>query len=532
MGRQDGRVLTGSAIPLSRHREPRAVRADWFELGVLGVFAAVSMWLIALNLWYAARQHVVWTGIDGFYPVDQLQYLAWISDAARHVLVSDLFTGRATPHDYLQPMVAISGGLAAAGLAPWLALLVWKPVAILALFFAVRAYCHRLLPTRAQRNMALLLALFAASFNVVDNEWIPFLSWGYPFDLLSLAALVGALIAYEASRTRGSLSPAAPALGALAAWLHPWQGELLIVLIIGSDIVWSFTSDAHARIERRRHLALTVATVLATALPLAYYAALGKFDPVWRAGQAASQLSWGLGEVGLPLLPLVVAALPGYLRRPSGFLDVTLRAWPLAALLVWSVNQTSLGAWSLYAWVGITVPLGVLAVQGASVWRLSRIPHHRWVAALAVAALTIPGSYTMLSDAPGIVWPNRSNQNLITHSESRAMAYLAADRLPGSVLSPYPLGDAVPAETGRRTFVGDNRWSVQYRGRNWHTWRLVDGRLRATDARAFVRHTGARFILAPCGSRNLDRALGPMLASVHGFGCLKLYQVRLSPTRA
>jgi hypothetical protein len=525
MGWLEGRVSLGPVTPLVSDSRSARRRADWFGLGVLALFALTSVWLIGLNLWYSTHQHLVWLGIDGEYPIDQLQYLAWIGDAAHHVLVSDLFTARTTPHDYLQPMVAISGALAAAGVAPWLALLVWKPIAILALFAAVRSYCGRLLPSAGQRNAALVVALFAASFNVLEDEWIPFQSWGYPFDLLSLAALIGALILYDRSRTgaTGMIWPIG--LAALASWLHPWQGELLIVLLVGSEAyaaIGALRAGAR-RMQSGRRLILPATTILAAAAPLAYYAALGSLDPAWRLGQTASQQSWPLGKVVLPLLPLLIVSLPGYLRRPAGFLDLTVRGWPLAAFAVWAVNQTPMGAWSVYAWVGITIPLGILAVQGSSRWTLAQRP---WVAGLAVAALTIPGSYAMLRHSDALIAPSTGNQNLVSHSERAALAYLAADRLPGSVLSPFPIGDAVPAETGRQTFVGDNRWSPRYGVHNRRTWQLMHGQLSSPSARSFVRRSSAQFILAPCGSRALAGQLGDLVVPIRRFGCLRLYRVR------
>jgi hypothetical protein len=500
------------------------------ELAVLVLFAAVSSWLIALNLWDAGQHHLVWTGIDGEYPIDQLQYLAWISDAAHHVLVSDLFVSHGTPHDYLQPLIAISGALTAAGLAPWLSLLIWKPVAVLALFLAVREYCRRLLPARAGRLAALLLALFAASLHVLEDEWIPFQAWGYPFDLLALAALIGALLAYDRSRATGSAGWAAPGLGALAAWLHPWQGELLILVVIGAEVVAgvgvrSPGSAASAPPHRPpRRVGLLAGTVAMTALPLIYYACLGHFDPAWRAGQLVSQQSWPLSRVALPLAPLLIVALPAYGRPAAGLLDASVRVWPLAALAVWAINQTQFGAWSVYAWVGITVPLAVLAVQGAELW-LGRIPHHRWLAALGVLALILPGSWAMIRTAAGRIEPHRADQNLISRSESRALAYLAANPRPGGVLSPFPTGDAVPGETGRRTVVGDNRWTERFDAHNRQAWSLVHGRLSRRQAVAFLRSTDTRFILAPCGSRHLRQTLGPMLRSVRQFGCFGVYEL-------
>jgi hypothetical protein len=61
---------------------------------VLVALAVVSVWVIVLDLRWSAARGVVWTGIDGELPVDQMQYLAWVQDASRHLLVSDLFVVR------------------------------------------------------------------------------------------------------------------------------------------------------------------------------------------------------------------------------------------------------------------------------------------------------------------------------------------------------------------------------------------------------------------------------------------------------
>ena len=39
----------------------------------------------------AGRRCTVFTGADGLFSADQLQYLAWIRDASQHGLVSNLF---------------------------------------------------------------------------------------------------------------------------------------------------------------------------------------------------------------------------------------------------------------------------------------------------------------------------------------------------------------------------------------------------------------------------------------------------------
>src|SRR5947199_10533718 len=78
-------------------------RLDRFEITLLVLFAALSMWVVALDLRQMMAHDLVWTGTDGFFIVDQMQYLAWIQSASHDLLVSNLFVLRDTPADYFQP---------------------------------------------------------------------------------------------------------------------------------------------------------------------------------------------------------------------------------------------------------------------------------------------------------------------------------------------------------------------------------------------------------------------------------------------
>jgi hypothetical protein len=499
---------------------------DGFELVALAVFAAVSMWVVALDLRQVALHRLVWTGIDGEFPVDQMQYLAWVRDASQHVLVSDLFVLRATPHDYLQPMVAISGGLTALGMAPWLALLAWKPVALGAVFLGVRAYCRRMLPGRWERRAALVLGLFAASYGVLGEEWLPFMSWGYLYGLVAVAALVGALVAYDRARWDGQKTWLAPTLGLFASWLHPWQGEVLVLVVVGVEL-----AGLRGSLKRglRGWIMLPASTVGAAALPLLYYALLARTDSAWRLADAVTKHhSWPLPHILLPLAPLLVAAALAYRRRPASFLGAASRVWPLAALAVYALSETRFGATPLHAWAGITIPLAALAVEGVQGVGFGRVPGRPLLGALAVAALTLPGTVHLMSAASAYVGPATPSQNLITASERRALRYLAGDPQPGGVLSSYYLGDAVPGETGRRTFSGDYRWSEPgYPAHEDAVWRLLHGGLKGPAALAFVRATGVRFVLTDCSSRvDLTRELAPIVGSIHRFGCATVYRIR------
>ncbi|MBV9465283.1 MAG: hypothetical protein JO206_08535, partial [Solirubrobacterales bacterium] len=72
----------GAQVTLAATRR----RIDPVELAVLAAFAAVSVWVLALDLWQVVAHGLVWTGTDGFFVIDQLQYLAWIRDASHHLL--------------------------------------------------------------------------------------------------------------------------------------------------------------------------------------------------------------------------------------------------------------------------------------------------------------------------------------------------------------------------------------------------------------------------------------------------------------
>ena len=115
---------------------------------------------------------------------------------------------RSTPADYFQPAVMISGGLTALGIAPSLTLLLWKPVAVVAFFFAVREYAHRSVerPLGAARRRSCWRCSSARSrsstgrFGVLGDLFPGFLSWGYTFGLLALAAMVVALVGLRPAR--------------------------------------------------------------------------------------------------------------------------------------------------------------------------------------------------------------------------------------------------------------------------------------------------------------------------------------------
>jgi hypothetical protein len=519
----------------------RRRRIDGFELGLLAAFAAVSIWVLALDVWQVVAHGLVWTGTDGFFVIDQMQYLAWIRDASHHLLASNLFVLRSTPADYFQPAVAVSGVFAALGLAPSLSLLLWKPVAVVATFFGTRAYVNRSLTWRSERRPALALGLFFASFTsvfgafgVIGDLAPGFLSWGYPFGLLSLAAMLFALVAYARDRTSHQLNWKAPVLGALASSLHPWQGEVLFLTIVGAELI-SFTRGVVARggvsplrlgARLRQQLAPAAVMLGMTLLPLLYYAVLGKVDLSWGLAREASRHSFSLWSMVLALAPLALPALLAYRMPPRDFLAAATRIWPLAALIVYELSSI-MKVTPLHAFSGITVPLAILAIEGLRLVRWNRLPRARVIGWALVIAGTVPATAYELSVAHKFMAPTPGNANFIAPDEQRALDYLSRTRQQGGVLTRFYLGSVVPARTGRRTFVGNCLWSQPHcTPRAQTVQKLFDGTLSRRTARGFVRRSGARFALADCQfPARLIRTLGELVVGTHHFGCATVYEL-------
>src|SRR5690348_15915181 len=299
----DRAVLDQDTPPPAPPQAPRTRKLDSFDLVLFWVFAAISMWVLFVDLWQVVVNGRVWTGTDGVYIVDQMQYLAWIRDASHHVLSSNLFVLRATPHDYFQPAVVISGAITALGVAPWLSLLLWKPVAVVAGFWAARSYARRSLTGLWEQRAALVLCLFFGCFTVIFGslgvlgDLFPgFLSWGYTFGLIALAAMVGGLLAHDRASREGRIGWTPGLLGALASLLHPWQGEALIALVLAGEGFMALSQPL-----TRRRIGLTALTVALTAAPLVYYVILTHADLAWHLARAAGKHSFPLGSIVLAI---------------------------------------------------------------------------------------------------------------------------------------------------------------------------------------------------------------------------------------
>jgi hypothetical protein len=145
-----------------------------------------------------------------------------------------------------------------------------------------------------------------------------------------------------------------------------------------------------------------------------------------------------------------------------------------------------------------------------------------------IAAATIPGSISQLKLAKYWATPQGHNANFIYKDERRALDYLESNPQPGGVLARATyLGLIVPAETGRRTYVGGCLWSEpNCSARIVNTRDLFVGTSKPSNAQSYVRSTGARFLLKDCYSPEvIPKLLGTMVVDTKRFGCASVYQV-------
>ncbi len=518
-------------------------RASRTELVLLAALAAWGLFPLVLLLAHTINAHARFTGADGLIGADgvlgadQLQYLAWARDAGAHGLASDLFSLAPSGHVYLQPLFAISGELWRLGLSLQLAYLLWKPVAVIALFAGTLAWARRMFGDQARARAAVVvLSLFLYTPLAALTSWATLGSgrfqfqmyllgyellaanklWGYAPSALALALMPVTLLATEralapsltvagapeqarpgdthaadearpdgthapeGARPDGTRGPLALACLAalLASWLHPWQGVTLLVIFAGL-IAW----------QRLRGWLTLAAPALAAALPLVYYHLLSSRDPAWRLAshyEVVARLPPLVLLAGLGPLALIAAV---GVRRPGGVMIER-------ALLLWIagcfVTYFTVDSFAPHALQGLSLPFAVLAVRG---WRRMRLPAALGAVAIALATL------------PGLAYDGRKFVNVaggsapqyyLTGSDAQALDWVTHQGPPGGVLAPTPFAAVVPSQTGRAVWVGNGYWSRDYFARAHTADALFGGRLRPARARAFVLATGAALLVSDC----------------------------------
>ncbi len=521
----------------------RVWRLDWFDAGVLGVLALASLVFLAVLAIHGGE----WTGVEGFIAGDQAQYLSWVRESGRNLLIGNQFDIPAGNPVLLYPPLLASGGLNRLGLPVAAAYLLWKPVGVLVMFFGVRAFVRHLLAGRWERRAALVVALFfgppaaalgigilggesSATLQFIAGEtWPVGHLWGYPMTAIAVGLMPVAFLAANRARAAEAPSWARPGraawAGAAAAlavsWIHPWQGIILLATVTLACLwdAWSARDAAQLRTDAARLwplVGLGVAPLGAFAILTASNASWSRVAEVYRTEFDR----WPAWLFVLAMAPLALPALLGYRGRASGWADRVLRLWAPVDLALY---LAPVGTFPFHAFNGVAVPLGVLAVRGVAPHVRAAAPHRRRTVAIltaaALALLVVPAGADRIRSARTAVAFN-VEPYWYSSGERDALDALRKDSRAGGVLASPRLGQLVPAAAGRATWAGTVSWTPDFAARAAAATALMRGQLGPAAARRLVRRTRARFILQACSqTADLRRALGTVLLSQRRYGC-------------
>ena len=478
------------------------------------VAAAWCVATLAFVLIHAAVNGLVFTGAyAGYFPGDQLRYLAWIREAGLHGLIADPYHAGSV-HDYLHPLFLISGLLWRAGLSIQAAYLVWTPVALAVLIWGYASFTGRFLAGR-ERAAALALALLFVSplvplfdyggivdrngayyLIVVAGHGVPYWqAWGYLPTVIALGLMPIVLLgvdAHLAGRMASGRLLGTALAGLLVAWFHPWGGIELLVIV-----------GALLALRRLPPNWKQIALVgLATALPLIYYAVLAGRDSAWSLAQLRSS---GNSPLWWPLIvdfgPLLLLAWPArrWLRDPGQRLLVL---WLLSVLAVYLALRSDARDTALE---GLSLPLAIIAVRG---WRALRLPRGWSYAALVLAIL--PGAFYSAHTFRDTFY-DRNVPFALAPGEQQAVDAVA--RLKGKILATRYLASALPALAGRRADVSPLSDA------------LFDAHVPSGRLRRSIANQQIQVIVSDClpGRPNLSASLGLLGFRIRRYGCASLY---------
>jgi hypothetical protein len=245
-----------------------------------------------------------WVLGSGF---DQLQYFAWTREIGDHFLASNLFRIGPSRHVFTDPFFVVTGGLHFLGLSVPLAFWLLAPAAVLAIWLGPFRWAVARLGSPSAAAVAVLLAIFYFAPVYVLLDWVgadaaglgeaagplfiaPLLWGGLP-GVIAVGLVPAVLLLVERHRVL-----LAAALALLLSWMHPWQGEQIVLVLAGAIAL------DRRPLRERIPLALPV---VASLPPVAYFALLAHYDYDWKLARNAAHSThpgaWQLAGVLAPL---------------------------------------------------------------------------------------------------------------------------------------------------------------------------------------------------------------------------------------
>jgi len=556
----EARAVSNATAASRTSADARNVR--WATVAVLATFTALSLTVVGQLVWSVVVDGEIWTGSLG-YVFDSMQYLAWVREGADHFLSGNLFSLEPPVRNYLNPGLILSSGLSLLGLSIPLSYAIWIPIGITLLIWTSLRFTKWLGLTGWSGVSLIALALLykvpaatllnghipqtnvnALTYGGTD-AWPVYWSWGFSLTAVSVALLCLGIMRYDAIRNSGiTASASLMAIALFCSWLQPWQGAILLAVIIGGELIAGFIIPGAGL---RGRLGLLATTAVAGTLPLAYYAILGRIDEAWRINGAQANtymahISWWT-PIAL-LLPLLAISAFAYRSRPNDFREIAIRLWPLVAIAeLLTIHVTKAGNTATHSLKGITFPLAAMTVAVAAPFFRRLAERNRAgagiLATAAIGILFIPGAIPQIHSQLEEMKPyGRGGYLYNTPHERDALAWLAKQKKPGSVFASSLYGAMVPWQTDRSTWVGHETWSPRFQGRSYFNENLLNGHLPAItnglSPADVVKWTGARWVFQDCYHKSVQRGkryptlqsqLRRIVVSTHKFGCATIWEV-------
>ncbi|MEI6446831.1 MAG: hypothetical protein WCO96_02980 [Actinomycetes bacterium] len=557
-----------AAEPASGTPETRGQRAAMWLIWI--VFASLSMTVLGWVAWQVLVNGLNWSGASGFF-LDSMQYLAWVREMSDNFLSANMFSLASPIRNYWNPALALSGLLTTLGVPPDWSYSLWIPVGIVMLIWSVTKYVRSITGGGWTAVTAVALALLftwpassifgdglsQAAVDALDfstwDSWPVKWSWGFPLSAVAVSLLCIGLVLYDRERTsERKFAPLLALCALLISWLQPWQGGIFLGLIVLGELIAPRIEGNPIKQSLRARLPLLTTTVVAGAVPLAYYVLLGLFDYNWsQNGLQANFYCRGV-QWWTPLVvmgPLLIAALTAVRQRPKRFRDLLVRIWPpLAIAEMYVIAITGVGNTSPHALKGVTIPLAILAAQGLAPWFRKLSPTIGGALGLIlVLLLIVPGSWSTTRGEMKTM--DASSGHFISENDLRAVEFLASNPVKGGVFSSVTIGSMVPWRTGRQTWLGHETWTPRFKARMVFAEYTMYGALPRTakpiPTDRFVGWTGARFVLDSCETkaarffyeqetakqskapiRPFESQLAPITESLHRFGCATVYVLK------
>jgi hypothetical protein len=480
----------------------------------------------------------------GYIPKDFLQYVAFAAQAADSGgwLLANPFTTEAQDPRFVAPLLTAIGKLAGAiGASPALVLELVRLPALL-LFFAVLWWLlGRFFEDRRTRWGAALLVGLSGGLEVLVKPlggWLPadvahqleqstwqmsgwttFAAAFNPLWIVGSTAVLAALALVLDRRRRFGLREG----GLLAALvfalycIHPYSALALLAILGLQPLASALFGEALDRDRSWLRVGLALAPAL---IAIGALAAWQRGDAVYRGAASEALGAQWLSPFWYPLVfgGLFVLALRGARSWAAGEhpLRFALAAWLAAAVALHTSNLIN----GYHFVAQLHVPLCILAAPAL----IATVDRARDGSRAAFTLLAATFAAPLLLTAESLA---KLPSTHVVPAEFPAVFAALADRPAGNALVGPRLGNALPAYTPHRVYVGHHFLTPRFRERSEEVRELTTDPSRRDDLVALVERERIRYVVLPTEHAAAGlAALAPRARSAQRIGRFTLLELR------